>query len=67
MASQEIIEKRIAILKLIKQELQKSETFLDIDNPPNDNIEYGLGRAMVLLVIQFVIMNLSSFLKVQII
>ena len=40
MASQEIIEKRIAILKLIKQELQKSETFLDIDNPPNDNIDY---------------------------
>ena len=37
MASQEIIEKRIAILKLIKQELQKSETFLDIDNPSIDN------------------------------
>ena len=40
MASQEIIEKRIAILKLIKQELQKSETFLDIDNPQNDYIDY---------------------------
>lgn len=36
----EMIDKRISILKLIKQELQKSKTFIDVDNPQNDYIDY---------------------------
>ena len=40
MSSQEIIDKRIRILKLIKKELQKRKTFIDINNPQNDSIDY---------------------------
>lgn len=40
MSSKDIIEKRITILKLIKQELQKSKIFIDVDNPQNCYIDY---------------------------
>lgn len=40
MMSQDKQKNRIQLLKLIKQELQKSKVFVDVDNPQNDSINY---------------------------
>lgn len=46
MGSKALLEKRHNILKLIRQELQKSKTFIDIDHHKNDSIDYFIWAGM---------------------